>query len=785
MKTTLPGLIFWVLEKYTYCLFLLVVLTLSFTTTAQTVTTGKSYINITRPNGGTFLPGDILEVRATIAVSGGNNNATPNPAAGRVNAIRYNDTINLAKFTYIAGSLALLSNEGRPQIPGLGMPAFTDGADTDSAHIDVATGRVRFNIGFQSAAANVGTQGNGITNAGALWGALRPTFFNSTCIRMYVYRVQIRTTPTIVDIDSTITLSAGNFRYRIGTSTTDVLSNFSPYRITIAPDYGLCSNSIGANAIVGESGGTFGSGVAQNRAGGTTFVPAPYTFQNFAGSAPNDNFYGLANRTSADGSTNPNVPYSSGSARVFSVWDIIGDHTGAANPLLGNPPTNQGYAVIINASYQTNRAFTQTISNLCENTYYEFSAWFRNICRRCGCDSSGKGSTTTNYRPLMLPSGARDSSGVRPNLSFQIDGVEFYTSGNIPYSGEWVKKGFVYRTRPGQTSMTVTIRNNAPGGGGNDWAIDDIAVATCTPSMVYTPSINPNVCNNNALNIFNTVQSFFNNYTYYKWQRSTDGGTNWTDISTPVGPVTPTWNGTAWEYTSSYTVPPTATFPANSGDKYRLITATSLTNLTNVNCRSTDATNTVTMTVIVCGPILNVKFLSFSGKVNNNKSMLKWTTTDETETLYYDVERSYDGSNFSVIGTVNAINQAGTHNYSFTDPDNLNGKAYYRIKTRTVDTRNSYSRILQLTALTEPLSFATVVNPFNSILYFDISSEQPGIIKAELIDQFGRPVRRITSDIREGTTQLSFENTGSLSAGMYILKAELNGRVIHRKVMKQ
>lgn len=788
MKRSLPGTIFWVLEKYTSCfLVLIALLFISSTTTAQTVTTGKSYINITRPNGGTFLPGDVLEVRATIAVVGGNS-------TNRINSIRYNDTINLAKFTYIAGSLRMLSNEGKPQVPGLGIPAYTDLSDGDSANIDIPTGRIRFNIGNGAGACNVITQGISIANSGALWGALRPTFFGGTCIRMYVYRVTINSVPTQVDIDSVIRLSAGNFRYRIGSSTTDQLSNFAPYMIKIVPDYGLCTNSIGSNAIVGESGGTFGSGAAQNRAGGTTFVPAPYTFQNFSANQPNDNFYGLANRTSSDGTTNNNVPYSSGAgsgSRVFTVWDIIGDHTGAANPLLGNPPTNTGYAVIINASYQTNRAFTQTINNLCENTYYEFSAWFRNICRRCGCDSSGKGATTTNFVPQKNPDGTNDSSGVKPNLSFQIDGEEYYTSGNIPYSGQWVKKGFVFKTRPGQTSMVVTIRNNGPGGGGNDWAIDDIGVSTCLPNMRYSPSLTPNVCNGNALTIYDTVRSFFDNYTYYKWQRSTDGGTTWTDVSAPFGPVPPGAQpnlhntGSEWEYVAQYTVPPAQTLPANSGDKYRLIVATSASNLANANCRSTDAANAITMNVITCGPVLNVRLASYNGKVNSNKAVLKWTTLDEGEQLYYDIEKSYDGGNFTPIGTIDGQFNGGSNQYGFTDPQDLAGKTYYRIKMRTVDNRSLYSRILQLPADAEAFTFGSVVNPFTNTLYFDLSAVKAGKVNAELVDQFGKPVRRKTLDIREGINQFFFDNTNNLPNGLYILKVEMDGATLVRKVMKQ
>src|SRR5690242_12615562 len=137
MKTTLPSFKGWVAEKLTSIVFLVVLVQLLPTIgLGQTVTTGKSYVNITRPNGGTFLPGDIIEVRATIAVTGGSNTS----ASTRLNFVRYNDTINLTQFAYIPNSLVMQTNDGRPQIPGLGFPAYTDGADADSAHINTVTG---------------------------------------------------------------------------------------------------------------------------------------------------------------------------------------------------------------------------------------------------------------------------------------------------------------------------------------------------------------------------------------------------------------------------------------------------------------------------------------------------------------------------------------------------------------------------------------------------------------------------------------------------------------------
>jgi hypothetical protein len=743
-----------------------------------TVTSGKSFINISRPNGGTFLPGDTLEIRATIAITGGSNSG-----ANRINSIRYNDTINLAKLTYLPGSLQMISNEGHIQ------QTYSDLADTDSANIDLPSGRLRFNIGGTAGACDVNAQGNSITNAGFLWGAVKPTFYFSTCIRVYVYRVQIKKIATIVDIDTAVILNAGNFRYRIGSSLADQLSNFSPYTIRIAPDYGLCANAIGTNALVSESGGTFDLGHNKNRPTNSPIVPLPYTRKMFTNGTPNDNFYGIANNTSGTWATNPNLPQPD-PARVFTVWDIMGDHTGAASPSAGNLPTDTtiagnkgGYALIINASYETNKAFDQTINNLCEETYYEFAAWFKNICRRCSCDSSGKGAMTTNY--VYGP--GKDSSGVRPNLSFQINGEEYYTSGNIAYNGMWVKKGFVFKTKTGQHTIQVTIRNNAPGGGGNDWAVDDIDIATCLPNMRYSPSITPTICMGNAATISDTVRSFFNNYVYYKWQRSTDGGTTWVDVTAALGPAIPTLINGSWQYVSSYTIPPAFTTLANSGNKYRLVVATSVTNLSDVNCRSTDPNTIVTLNIINCGPPLSTKFTTLRGKITNSKAQLNWTTGIEEDAVEYDVEKSFNGSSFAVIGTVNGYNDPGAaqNNYTFTDPQDIIGKVYYRIAIRTPDNRIGYSRTLLLLTNIENFSFANVVNPFGSELYFDISSAKDGIANAELINQYGVAAKTKSFDIKAGMNQLAFDNTALLPVGVYVLKVTMDEDILYRKVIKQ
>jgi hypothetical protein len=468
------------------------------------------------------------------------------------------------------------------------------------------------------------------------------------------------------------------------------------------------------------------------------------------------------------------------------LWDIIGDHTGAVSPTAGNPAAdtvnnpNAGYMLVINAAYRIDSAFQQTISGLCPNTYYEISCWMRNICSKCGCDSNGVGASGGGY----IPTAPGDSSGVRPNLTFEINGIDYYTTGNLLYNGQWIKKGFTYLTGATQTSLTLKFFNNAPGGGGNDWALDDISVSTCSPNMNYSPSRNPIVCN--ILTLYDTVRSYFNNYVYYKWQRSINGGTSWTDVTAPSGPAVPFWNGSAWEYVVSYTLPPAQTQLSNNGDMYRVVVATTLANLSDINCQFTDGSAIVTIRVIQCGIPLSTQLLSFSGQNINNKAYLTWSTATENEALIFDIEKSTDGSMFSIMATINSKNDYSSeeNHYSITDPVLLTAKTYYRINMRNRDGHSQYSRTILLANSGDSFSLLSIINPFSGRLEFEVAAGQAGMADAILIDPSGKTVIKKSFVMAPGINSLVLDNTGQLAPGIYFLRLQSGKMMIQKSVIK-
>lgn len=748
---------------------------------------GKSYINITKgTNGGTVDPGDILEIRATLVIR-----------AGTIDSLAFYDTLkNTRGLGLETGQIALRTNEGTLY------KAFGDnfgdgdpGWRTQIAGLDTA---IQINMGPISS--------NMIR--GALSSTSKPSNFGTSCIIMATYRVHVYGT-----YGNKINFGGGGFRFRERTTGVFQAINFPTDSLIIYSSPGLCQDAVSISNIVGaETNGTFGvaTGTGQQNRGTSAFVPG-YTYAPFSRTShPDDYFYGVVNNTSKEFTKlntwpkpDPNPAGVVETHRVHGLWEIIGDHTGATNQNAGNPPCDSalpvsasnpcGYMLIINASYKTDQAFNYSASGLCPNTYYEVSAWVRNICSKCGCDSNGVSSITTGY----IESGPGDSSGVRPNLAFKINGIDYYTTGNIPYLGTntggydannvWVKKGFTYITGPSETSFNLTIRNNAPGGGGNDWALDDISVVTCMPSMSYSPSLNPTICESAPVNIADTVRSFYNNYTYYKWQRSTNNGVSWTDITGPQGPATPVDIGSEYEYITTYTVPPANTTLADSGDIYRLITGTTLGNLSSTDCQVTDGISEITLSIIDCGTPLKTELLSYAGKLVNDHANLSWTTTREEEIVKYEIERSEDGTNFTLIGTVNGYNNNATFNqYVYIDPRAVTGKSYYRLALTNSAGKKKYTRIIQLTKeATNHFALSNVINPFNQTLGFDVMVSANGKLDVELVDMFGKPVKRKSFMAQSGINALNLTETESLPTGTYILRVKNNNQVISRKVLKK
>jgi trimeric autotransporter adhesin len=734
---------------------------------------GNSYVNISKKTtGGVVEPGDILEIRMTIHHS-----------SGTMTNLRFvdNTPTNTAMATGATDRIRIITNEG------LNYKQYTlaggDDAATYTASPAAGQYNIRMNLGFGGTNPGIPVNTSATESAsatGSMSSADRPRGGGGLLFAV-AYRVVVTGT-----VGSTIQINPAQFVYRTGGS--DVTLTATPYQILISEPLSLCTNSIGLNNAA-ELGGTFGTGTTLNRSFDLSTPIAGYSFMNNvnAYNGLGDGRYAIVNNISPRSSTNRNAnrqpnctglanddPNNCNNRMHGGHWDIDGDHTGTNNSIGNLPPaasTNSGYMLMVNADYVASEVYSQTLNNLCPNTYYEFSAWFRNICETCGVDSTGAQFAGTVTAP------SAGYVGVYPNLSFALNGLDYYNTGEINVGG-WQKKGFVFRTGATQTSATFSIRNNSQGGGGNDWVMDDIAVATCLPTMSYSPTINPFVCESNPITIADTISSFFKNYTTYKWQRSVNGGTNWTDLT---GVTTlPDTN----YYITSYTIPPQYTTLADNGNLYRVVVATSADNLSDPDCNISDGI-TITLTVSTCGPPLSVNIISFNGQLVNSKAQLSWSTSQENGPVRFIVERSADGRNFVTAGEVAGYNNGSAGNrYSFTDPIQLTDAKWYRVIMITNSGLKKYSSAIQLKGSLLNFELSNVNNPFTNNLNLAVTVAKSADVSIELSDMSGRTALSTKKMIYAGTNSILLD-TQSLPAGVYSLRIIYKDQSIIRRVVKR
>lgn len=94
-------------------------------------------------------------------------------------------------------------------------------------------------------------------------------------------------------------------------------------------------------------------------------------------------------------------------------------------------------------------------------------------------------------------------------------------------------------------------------------------------------------------------------------------------------------------------------------------------------------------------PLVLIDFIA--KKVEKDHAQLVWTTNQEVNTAYFDIERSTDGLHFEKIETVKAAGQSTEKRiYSFTDKGPLSNLTYYRLRMVDADGNFTFSNIQSL-----------------------------------------------------------------------------------------
>ncbi|RQO29672.1 hypothetical protein DBR32_15550 [Taibaiella sp. KBW10] len=98
---------------------------------------------------------------------------------------------------------------------------------------------------------------------------------------------------------------------------------------------------------------------------------------------------------------------------------------------------------------------------------------------------------------------------------------------------------------------------------------------------------------------------------------------------------------------------------------------------------------------------LPVSLISFSADKQNNKVDLQWITASEENNWGFEIERSADSKDWTLIGAVRSLSSTGTTHfqslYKYADLEPLEGDNFYRIKQKDYDGKFTYSPVRLVT----------------------------------------------------------------------------------------
>lgn len=183
---------------------------------------------------------------------------------------------------------------------------------------------------------------------------------------------------------------------------------------------------------------------------------------------------------------------------------------------------------------------------------------------------------------------------------------------------------------------------------------------------------------------------------------------------------------------------------------------------------------------------LDCSIIHFSPVVQGNDVKLNWRAVCNNNFLYFDLEHSTDGKNFSRLRTINPgeFNKITDYEYVHLNPDA--GKNYYRLRMVNIEERIKYSAIVYADIKANSSNGLEALSGlFNDNIQIRVKADKKELISLQLFNEQGKLVRYKEINAETGINCVQLDNTGQLSAGAYFLQLTKEGEKFTRKIIKQ
>lgn len=220
-------------------------------------------------------------------------------------------------------------------------------------------------------------------------------------------------------------------------------------------------------------------------------------------------------------------------------------------------------------------------------------------------------------------------------------------------------------------------------------------------------------------------------------------------VNTPVTltaswPGSYNWNTAATSRSISYTPTTTGTTNFNVTDQYGCVTD---------------------QFSITASGLLPVTLLNYTAVLNGNKVTTSWTTSNETNSKHFTVERTLNMRDYEMVGQVNAAGKSDTEKkYAMVDYNPYPGISYYRLSQTDQDGKTHYYDVKKIVNnINKQFTVNQVANE-SSMLVLLINSATADKLRLKIFDISGKEISNETVNVTAGSKRKEIR----LKPGSYV-----------------
>ena len=183
------------------------------------------------------------------------------------------------------------------------------------------------------------------------------------------------------------------------------------------------------------------------------------------------------------------------------------------------------------------------------------------------------------------------------------------------------------------------------------------------------------------------------------------------------------------------------------------------------------------------GTSLPANMKDYSARLDKSKVIVEWTTTNESNTDRFVLERAGPDQHFRMLTEVAAAGySAADKKYSLVDDQPLPGTSYYRLSLINKDQRQEYFTIKKVNNPTSWAGKVNIPNPARGNLFIYLNLDKQENIQVQLFDLNGRLLREVKKVAYAGASSQSLD-VSAFSHGTYMVRISSETIAINRTII--